>query len=447
MLMKKFYCLILLLFCTMNTSFSQGKFIVQNKRGSDKIKFKLINNLIVIPVEINGVELSFLLDTGVTKPIIFNFLNITDALQVKNTENIFLRGLGEGEAVQALKSSNNIFKIGDAININQDLFAVYDVKLNLAPRLGIPVHGIIGFDLFKDLVVEINYFKQFIRLVNQESYNYKDCSKCETLNLEFYNNKPYINASVTINNKDIPVKLLIDSGGSDALWIFEDESLGLVLDDKYFEDFLGHGLSGSVYGRRSKVKKLSIKSFELKNANVAYPDSSSIVLARQFKNRNGSLAGNVLKRFNLIFDYQKAKVSFRKNNFFKNEFSYNRSGIELEHDGIRLAREKDYDFVTDKIHTGDDEQQSRTKIIINTKYKLSLKPAYSIVELRKDSPAEQAGLLLGDVILSVNNKSADSYSMHEIINMFYGEDGKRIKLKVDRNGQVLDFQFYLKSLF
>ena len=37
--------------------------------------FKLINNLIIIPVEVNGVTLSFLLDTGVSKPIIFNFLN------------------------------------------------------------------------------------------------------------------------------------------------------------------------------------------------------------------------------------------------------------------------------------------------------------------------------------------------------------------------------------
>ncbi len=75
--------------------FSQGKFVLQGG-DKDKIGFKLINNLIVIPVEINGVELSFLLDTGVTKPIIFNFLNIAEDLQINQTDKIYIRGLGEG---------------------------------------------------------------------------------------------------------------------------------------------------------------------------------------------------------------------------------------------------------------------------------------------------------------------------------------------------------------
>ena len=155
--MKKIFTLIIIFFCLSNLSYSQGKFIVQNKKRSDKIRFKLINNLIVIPVEINGVELSFLLDTGVSKPIIFNFLNVSDTLKIKDTEKIFLRGLGEGESVEALKSKNNVFKIGDAIKLNQDLYAVFDANLNFAPRLGVPIHGILGFDFFKDLVIEINY--------------------------------------------------------------------------------------------------------------------------------------------------------------------------------------------------------------------------------------------------------------------------------------------------
>jgi len=45
--------------------FSQSNFELQNGK-SDKIHFKLVNNLIVIPVSINGVSLSFLLDTGVS---------------------------------------------------------------------------------------------------------------------------------------------------------------------------------------------------------------------------------------------------------------------------------------------------------------------------------------------------------------------------------------------
>tara|TARA_R110002072_G_scaffold29748_5_gene93594 strand:+ start:2166 stop:3491 length:1326 start_codon:yes stop_codon:yes gene_type:complete len=441
--MKKRILVIILFFCLYNFSFSQGKFIIQNNKQSDKIKFKLINNIIAIPVEINGVTLSFLLDTGVSKPIIFNFLNVSDTLKIKNTETISLRGLGEGESVDALKSKRNIIKIGDAINLNQDLYAVYDVNLNFAPRLGFPVHGIIGYDLFKDFVVEINYSNKFLRLTQPKKYTYKKCKKCERLNLEFYNSKPYINAEVWTNKRIIPVKLLIDSGGSDALWLFEDDSLGIKSSDKYFYDFLGHGLSGSVYGKRSKVENFALKNFVLDNVNVSYPDSTFISYARKHKNRNGSLSGNILKRFNVIFDYQRAIITLKKNNLFNDEFNYNKSGIELAHDGMRILRELNKSNIKQNSTT----QSSNNNIILDNQYQISLKPAYAIVELRKDSPAEQAGLKIGDILISINGKQTYQLRLNQIIQMFYDDDGKKIRMRVDRGGDALIFNFKLKKLF
>ena len=82
--------------------FSQSGFELQNGR-SDKIKFRLINNLIVIPVSINGVSLSFLLDTGVSKPIIFNFFNLKDELSIHETELLFIQGLGNDKPIEALR--------------------------------------------------------------------------------------------------------------------------------------------------------------------------------------------------------------------------------------------------------------------------------------------------------------------------------------------------------
>lgn len=441
--MKKWFAFVLFFICLGHSSFSQDKFVIQNKKQSDKIRFKLINNLIVIPVNINGVRLSFLLDTGVTKPIIFNFLNVSDTLHIKETETIYLRGLGGGESVEALKSTNNIFKIGDALKLNQELYAVFNNKLNFAAKLGIPVHGIIGLDLFKDLIVEINYSTRNLRLTEPDKYSYKACKKCERLNLEFYNGKPYINAEVKIDEKKIPVKLLIDSGGSDALWLFEDDSLNIKSGKKFFNDFLGHGLNGSVYGKRSKVEAFTLKSFELKNVNVAFPDSSSISTARRIKNRNGSLSGNILKRFDVVFDYQKALVTLKKNRHFNEKFSHNKSGIELAHDGVRTVRQVKNTF-TD---TNSNNQNKSNTIILDPQYKLSLKPAYAIVELREDSPAKKAGLHIGDIIISINNKPAHQYSLQQIMHMFYDYAGKRIKLRVDRNGEFLNFNFNLQKLF
>jgi hypothetical protein len=37
-----------------------------------KIPFQLINNLVFIPINVNGVELTFLLDSGVKETILFS---------------------------------------------------------------------------------------------------------------------------------------------------------------------------------------------------------------------------------------------------------------------------------------------------------------------------------------------------------------------------------------
>ena len=364
--------------------------------------------------------------------------------KINQAEVIYIRGLGEGEPIEALKSRNNIFKIGEAININQDLFAVFDPAFNFAPRLGVPIHGIIGYDFLKDFVVEVNYSKQFIRLNNPETYKPKKCKNCEVLDLEFLNNKPYVEAVVEIDENKVPVTLLLDSGGSDSLWLFEDDSKGLTIPEKNFEDYLGRGLSGRVFGKRGKVSKLIMNSFELKRVNVAFPDSSSISFARKFKDRSGSLSGDVLKRFNTIYDYNNSTITLKRNRFFSQPFYYNKSGIELEHDGVRVVKE--LNKIKDNVFNSSNQSVATHGIILSGSYKYVLAPSFKIVELRKDSPAERCGLQIGDVILKINNKGAHTLSLQEVVQMFYDEDGKRIKLLIDRHGNQMRFEFQLEKL-
>jgi len=445
--MKKRCLIFSILFVLTLSAYAQGKFVLQNN-DKDKISFKLINNLIVIPVEVNGVPLSFLLDTGVSKAIIFNFVNLSSELKINETEQIFLRGLGEGDSVEALRSKDNVFKIGDAINIRQDVFAIFDPSLNFTPQLGIPIHGIIGYDLLKDFIVEINYSKKNITFHAPEFYKAKKCKKCETFNLDFSGKKPFINGSVIVakNGPSIPVKLLIDSGGSDALWLFNDEEKNINVPKKFFIDFLGRGLSGSVYGKRSKITSFSIGSFSLETVNTAFPDSTSISIARKFKERNGSLGGEILKRFNVIFDYPNRKITLRRNSNFRNLFNYNMSGISLEHSGVRVVKELNSNQA--KMPYGTTNNSAGGDIINFSKsYKYALAPSFSIVELRKGSPAERAGLRLNDIILSINNKDAHLYSIQEVTQLFYGPNGKRIKLIIDRDGVQMKYSFQLESLF
>ncbi len=440
MIKRYFTIFCIVLFC--GQSFSQNGFRLTRSERT-KVKFQLIDNLIIIPVEINKVKLSFIFDSGVSKPILFNIINSSDSLKLKDVESIYLRGLGDGESTVALKSRNNIFKIGEAINVNQDVFIISDETINFTPRLGIPVHGIIGYDIFKDFIVEINYGSKFIRLNNPDTYKYKTCRNCETLNLTLFNNKPFIDAIVEVKGEEVPVKLLMDSGGSDALWLFENESLGLIPENgNFFIDFLGKGLSGSVHGKRSKLKRFSINGFHVHNLNVAYPDSAAVSFARKFKARSGSMAGELLKRFNIVMDYKNSKVTFKKNRYFNDPFEYNKSGIVLEQDGVRVVKERDQgsQFKNDQSN----EELSRLSVI--EAYKFTLKPAFRIVELRANSPAERAGLMLGDVILTINNKEVHNYKLQEVNSFFRAQQGKLIKLKIDRDGVIMTFHFKLESL-
>jgi hypothetical protein len=433
---------LLLLFSVM-FSFGQGNFELPGKQ-QDKIRFELINNLIVIPVEINGVKLSFLLDTGVSKPILFNITN-TDSLQMNNVETIFLRGLGAGETVKALKSKNNFLKIGNAININQEIYVVFDQEINFTPKLGIPVHGIIGYNLFKDFIVEINYRSKVIKLNRREGYIYKSCKKCETFSLSFHNNKPYIDGEVTLGKKTIPVKLLIDTGSSDALWLFEDDSHGIsAINNKYFHDFLGRGLSGNVHGKRSKISAFKLKNFTLNNVNAAFPDSSAIKQAKRIENRNGSLSGEILRRFNIIFDYENATIRLKKNGNFNDKFNYNRSGIILEQHGFRIVKESVNKKSVDNYGRSNNDNITISNV---ETYRMGLKPAYTIIEVRENSPAEKAGLLKEDIVVSINGKKAHELKLQEVIHYFRGKVGKMVKLKIERGGQIINVEFRLEDVF
>ncbi len=418
--------------------------------GKEKasVRFKLINNLIIIPVEINGVEMSFLLDSGVNKPIMFS-LNPGDSLSIEQQERIQLRGLGSGEAIQAVKARSDTFKINDILKLNLELYIILDQEINMSTRLGVPIHGIIGYDVFKDFIVEINYSTEKIKFYNPESYEYRKCRKCTDLPLTFRNNKPYIDVSVAIEEDkepDIPVKLLIDSGGSDALWLFEDIEQRITIPENKFDDFLGRGLSGSIYGMRARVKKFNIGMFSFENAKVAFPDSTAITYVKNFKERNGSIGGEILKRFRVVFDYGNKRIRLRKSRYFSDPFRYNMSGIELQHNGMRVIQEVKKRNSTLQTNYGRQTGAGDINVVFEHYNSFSLVKAYEIAEIRKNSPAELAGLREGDVIVSINGKVVDKMTLSKVTGILQGKENKRMRLKVLRGETVLKFEFRLKEV-
>ncbi len=411
----------------------------------EKVRFELINNLIIIPMEINGAKLSFILDSGVGKPILFN-LSDQDSLQLRNVREITIRGLGEGEPIKALSSQGNYFKLGHIKNFSQQVYVVLDKNMNFSPSLGIPIHGIIGYDLFRDFVVDINYTSKVIKFYNPKSYKPKEGKKYQKLPLSVIKSKAYLEGLIGLKGReDIPVKLLVDTGSSDALWLFQDHEKGIGVPNKNYDDFLGRGLNGNIYGKRTKVNHVRIGTHRLHDAKAAFPNEASFNGIKNLGDRNGSVGGDILKRFNIVFNYPKNEIIIRKNSKFNDPFQYNMSGLDLQHNGLRYISERLTDLRG--VVKSDERAFGDVQILFQNRTRLSLVPEIIVSGIRAGSPAAEAGLQEGDVILAVNGRRVHQYKLQEVMKMINEKEGKRIRLLIERYNKDLLFSFVLKEMF
>ena len=443
--MKKLLFILFICFCFFkNLNAQEGfKFLNPNLK-KQKVSFKLINNIIIIPLEINGKKLSFILDTGVNKTILFN-LSKEDSLGLKNVKKVQLQGLGKGEPVDALLSNNNTFKVKKLQSNNETVYVILNDPFDLSSKMGTTIHGIIGYNLLKNVIVKINYNTKHIDFFNPKSFKYKKCKKCETLPLTFHKKKPYVDVKVqldTIGKKITDVKMLIDSGGSDAIWLFENSKQDIKTPKKFFNDILGEGLSGPIYGNRSRIPKLKIGKFEIKSPTVSFLDSLSTKNARNYRTRNGSIGSNILKRFKVWIDYPNKKITLKKNGSFTSGFTYNMSGLDVVYDGKQLIKEELIINLKDQYNQNISQNNTVSSL---TTYSYKFKPTFKVRDVVKNSPADLAGLKKGDLILKINYKDAHEFTLEDIVYKLQEKHNKKVKIYVERNGVRMKFEFRLKE--
>ena len=436
--------LLLLLNLFLLPVFAQQGFQFEKEIKKVSVPFKLINNLIFVPIKVNGVELNFLLDTGVSETILFSLEEKKEVL-FSNTEKILLKGLGNQIAVEGLKSKNNVLEFSSLKMPNHLLYIVLDPDFNLSSHIGIPVNGIVGYQFFRNNLVEINYRKKKIIVFKDIPKNRKKIErKFDAMAITVEKFKPYIKGTVTLEEHSIPVKLLVDIGNSDAVWLFQDRSKFIKVPRKSFDDYLGKGFSGDVIGKRAKIKKMTMYDFEFNNPIAAFPDSSSIKNVSMVPDRMGSVGGEIMKRFDLVFDYRNEQLFLKKNGNYSQPFSYNKSGVEIQHNGLQWVQETvPMEMVkTPRANSEVNVYSAKTEF----KYKFQVKPLYEIANVRANSPAAIAGLLKGDIIIKINNNPTYKYSLQDIITLFRSDVDKWITLEIERKNEIRKFKFQLNDM-
>jgi hypothetical protein len=375
------------------------------------IKFKSASNLIIIPVNINDSDtLNFILDTGVRFPIItelpfVNKLNLNYMMPVK------IKGLDEGEGLTAYRSGNNTLHIDGLTAQNQQVQMIIDEDFQISHMLGIPVHGLIGFNLFKDYVVEIDYHNEKLTLHKPEYYKYRDRKKDIIMPLLFDGTKPFVRTSIVTDElEEVHVKLLVDTGASDALWLSANSDENINIPQKHLETFLGRGLSGDLYGTKGRIDAIWVGPLLLTKPIVAFPESKLIDSLITQHDRNGTIGAEILRRFHVTVDYRNSRLTLRPTYRVKDDFNYNMSGME----------------------------------VINPVPGL---PVFTIADVTENSPAYYAGIQEDDQILSINSSSHQNLELNDINLLLQSKENKKIRVKVLRDGEEIKTSFELKKMF
>jgi predicted aspartyl protease len=383
-------------------SISDEKFGYQliKKRRITKIPFEFQANLIIVPVKINNSDtLRFILDTGVSS-ILLTDPDVAQKLAMKSVRKVKIAGAGEGDEIEAGIVIDNTIRIGEVIGYRQNLVVLQDDKLKLSEFVGLPVHGIIGYDIFNRFAVTIDFAMSEITLQNPEHYKYKP-SKGERFPITIEENKPYLSVMELMKeNQSTPIKVILDTGAGHAISL---ETNGKHLPEKVLRAQLGRGLNGIINGSLGRIPLLKVGKFEMKNLVASFPDSNSFRLrSTALADRQGSVGCEFLRRFKVTFNYRDQYMVLKPiNRRMKEPFEHNMTGIEL------MAKGEDYhEFMIDKvIH---------------------------------DSPADDAGLQEGDRVMFINNKSSKDITISEIYKLFQRGEGKNLNLVVKRgNGLVI----------
>lgn len=413
--------------------FSQ-EFRIDGTKKSFSLTYKQVNGLIIIPVSVNGSEpVNFILDTGSQYTIVTD-KEFSKGFLHDKTGAVKIRGAGPDSGhIDADISKNNVIRIEIAEAKDKSIVILDDEELALSQRFGVPINGIIGYELFKDFVIKIDPIAKKITFFEQD-YFYKNekLRRYREFPLEFEGNKPYIN--INRESSDKILRLLVDSGNSDALWIYENEEL--KVSDKNIEDYLGFGISGDIEGVKSRIGNFKLGDFEFKQPIISFPDSS-VLKHLDTNKKNGSIGAEILNRFTCVFDYKQAKLYLKKNKNFRKDFNYNLAGIELFQPNIYLSEvmvayvRKNSPAYKAGIKRGDEIIYINEKKIANFENRFSQSKAfgsYKISEKPNIYSAPGITILKSDPIKQNLEKNRDFISLQQVHRMFRTEYGKTIKI-------------------
>ncbi len=288
----------------------------QTETGSKfEIPFKLERNKVILHVTVgNSAPLKVILDTGMPiEGLLLYNKELKDSLNLINPMDVKVPGAGKGKPSTAVMADSMSFSAGNVQFYGQKIVILQNDQFK-----DFPTDGVVGHSILGNYVTEIDYDNEIIRL--SESGREPADQSWKMLPISFRNNRkiPWIEASInTMGEEDTDVSMYIDLASSEALEMLIKDDQKFELPDDLEEDYLGRGLSGDIYGKRGRVHSYAIGGYSLNSVTCAFARAE--VRSKQ-KGADGVVGNNLLRRFNLIFDYFSEKLYIKPNKYFEEPF-------------------------------------------------------------------------------------------------------------------------------
>lgn len=274
--------------------------------------------------------------------------------------------------------------------------------------LGYPLGGMIGEDLIKQLVAEIDYGAGRINLFAPAVYKYSGPG--DVLPVQVRNGEAFVSAELTPQGrKAVAGRFLISTSAEGALVVNAPFARRHRLLESVSQAQRGNTgeVSGNMTGSfAARVENIRLGRYTINNPVVSFSQATGGEKARV--DYDGILGGEVCRRFKLILDYSRRRIIVEPNAHLAEPVEQDMSGFELIAEGE--------DFKT---------------LIIN--------------EVVPDSPASEAGLQDEDQLMAIDGRPVSEFSLDQIRQMLK-QQGKEYTMRFKRGEQTLEVKIKLRRL-
>ena len=364
-----FYAMFILLsiaLLSFNILFSQNRKRIFKTPLVARFPFKVLEDGVIIvkgTIDPYPDSLTFILDTG-SGGISLDSSTVTQLGIPTMPSEVILRGIGSMKKLH-FASDKTLHLPG--FDIEHLDFHINDYEL-LTSVNGIKIDGIIGYSLLRRYIVFIDHNNNMLEFYETGEIHYPKHG---------YLLHPQI--------KGIPifeVKLEDENNRSGNFYFDTGAGLCLLMSEKYESDsnilpknrpiFLSQAQGiGKKTMRLSTVKKVKIGPYTFRRVPAYLFDDEYNVT---YYPKTGGLIGNdLLRRFNMILNYQDTSIYLQPNTHFGDPFDYAYTGLSM----------------------------------------YSLAGKVVIEDVMKGSPAEKAGFLSGDVIVSIDNDFSNNIQSYK----------------------------------